>query len=214
MPAEKTPEQIEREMLETRESITEKVSELEKQVIGTVQTAAETLNETVDAVKNFVHTAPEAVSDTVEQVTEAVKERVQETFDISSHVRANPVASLGISAGLGFLAGYVLMPARQSRSAGYSPTSSGSTPFPTLAPSVPESRGPGLIGSLIQRLESKVRDIATTALDAAMESLNRNVRENVPRLIDDAARMVQNRAEEAVSSVVSSTGRTNHAYQG
>ncbi len=39
----KTPEEIEREMLHTRESLTEKVAALENQVVGTVQTAADTL---------------------------------------------------------------------------------------------------------------------------------------------------------------------------
>jgi len=61
MTAEKTPEQIEAEMMQTRESITQKVAALETQVVGTVQTAADTLTGTVEAVKELVTTAPGAV---------------------------------------------------------------------------------------------------------------------------------------------------------
>jgi len=103
----KTPEQIEAEMFVTRESLTEKVNALENQVLGTVQTAANTITETVDAVKSFVNTAPDAVSDTVEQVTSAVKEQVARTFDITRHVQSKPLSSVGVSVGLGFIAGYL-----------------------------------------------------------------------------------------------------------
>ena len=44
----KTPEQIERDMDQTRESLTEKVTALESQVVGTVQTAADIASRLVD----------------------------------------------------------------------------------------------------------------------------------------------------------------------
>ena len=80
---DKSPDQIEREMAQTRESITEKVAALECQVVGTVKTAADTLTGTVDAVKEFVTTAPGAVGETVKKATEAVSETVKKTFDIT-----------------------------------------------------------------------------------------------------------------------------------
>ena len=89
----KSPEEIEREMLQTRESITEKVAALESQVVGSVQTAADTLTHTVDAVKSLVSGAPEAVSDSVKQATAAVGDAMRDTFDISAHVRRNPWAA-------------------------------------------------------------------------------------------------------------------------
>ena len=54
MPVDKTPEQIETEMFQTRESLTEKVAALENQVVGTVQNAANTLTDTVDAALDEV----------------------------------------------------------------------------------------------------------------------------------------------------------------
>jgi hypothetical protein len=79
---EKTPDEIQRDMLHTRESLTEKVEALENQVVGTVE-----------AVKAFVTTAPETVTDTVKQAAAAVSESVKETFDISAHIRRHPLAA-------------------------------------------------------------------------------------------------------------------------
>ena len=84
---EKTPEDIQQEMLQTRESLTEKVEALEHQVVGTVE-----------AVKSFVTTAPETVSDTVKQAAAAVSESVKETFDITGHIRKHPLAAVGVAA--------------------------------------------------------------------------------------------------------------------
>ena len=52
--ADKTPEQIQAEMNQTRESLTDKVAALENQVVGTVQTAADTLTGTVASVKSLI----------------------------------------------------------------------------------------------------------------------------------------------------------------
>src|SRR5262245_61464826 len=108
-------------MLHTRESITEKVAALENQVVGTVQTAADTLTGTVEAVKELVTTAPGAVSETVKQAATAVSETVRKTFDITGHVRAHPWASVGVSAGLGFLTGLLIFRERQSAAGAATP---------------------------------------------------------------------------------------------
>ena len=105
---DKSPEAIEREMFQTRESITEKVAALESQVVGSVQSAADTLSSTVDAVKSLVSGAPEAVSDTVKQATAAVSDAMRDTFDITGHVRRHPWAAVGASALLGCLTGWLV----------------------------------------------------------------------------------------------------------
>jgi ElaB/YqjD/DUF883 family membrane-anchored ribosome-binding protein len=189
LPVEKTPEQIEAEMLQTRESLTEKVAALENQVVGTVQNAANTLTDTVDAVKSFVTTAPEAVGDTVEQVTTAVREQVERTFDISSRVQSNPWSSVGVSVGLGFLAG--LMVFRDQKSSA-SPSSVPSSPPvsspPLLSPSFAGSREPGLFDDVIGMLGRKVKEMTENVIDAAMGAVNKNLRDGIPKLVDEAAK--------------------------
>ena len=112
-----TPEDLERDMAQTRESLTEKVTALENQVVGSVQSAADTLTETVDAVKSFVHTAPEAVSQSVREAASAVGDSLHDVLDVSSRVRRNPWASIGVSLTAGCLAGWLAsaFPSRPSR---------------------------------------------------------------------------------------------------
>jgi len=123
--ADKSPDQIEREMESTRDSITEKVSLLETQVmgnvnavtdaVGTVKDAVGSVKEavtgTVEAVREAVASAPAAVSDTVKQTVTAMKDTVKDTvnsIDVSGCVRDNPWAALGTSFAGGFLIGFLL----------------------------------------------------------------------------------------------------------
>jgi len=183
LPVDKTPEQIEREMNQTRESLTEKVAALENQVVGTVQDAANTLTDTVDAVKSFVNTAPEAVSDTVEQVAEAVSEQVKKTFDISGHVQANPWTAVGVSVGVGFLTGLLVF--RGQNSSVPRPVAS----MPAMAsPPFAAPREPGLFDDLLGMVGRKVKEAAEHVIDSATASVTKNVQESIPKLIDGAAK--------------------------
>lgn len=182
---EKTPEQIQEEMAQTREALTEKVAALEHQVVGTVQSAADTLTGTVDAVKSLISTAPEAVSDTVKQAAE----KVSAVFDISGHVRANPWASVGVSAGLGFLTGLLVFRGRESL--GYSssvapPPGPGAATPTRLAGEPAAPSGPGVFDELFAMIGRKVREVAENVIDTASQAVNQNVRDNVPKLVDAA----------------------------
>jgi len=182
----KTPEQIEAEMFETRESLTEKVAALENQVLGTVQTAANTITDTVDAVKSFVNTAPETVRETVEQVTTAVREQVARTFDITNHVQSNPLTSVGVSVGIGFIAGYLVF-GRDGSSVSRSESPRRMAESAHSAPSSPpprEPREPGVLDSLFSSLGQKVKEMAMIAIDAASASVSSNIRENIPKLVE------------------------------
>jgi len=201
MTTEKTPEQIEAEMLHTRESLTQKVAALENQVVGTVQTAADTLTGTVEAVKELVTTAPGAVSDTVKQAASAVSETVRKTFDISGHVRAHPWTSVGVSAGLGFLTGLLIFRDWSAAKATAAPAAPAFTP-PEPAP----SSGPGLLDEFVGMLGRKFREVAENAIDTATSAVNQNVRENVPKLVDAAA--------ERLTPETSETGRPGFAATG
>jgi ElaB/YqjD/DUF883 family membrane-anchored ribosome-binding protein len=189
-PPTKTPEEIEREMLHTRESLTEKVAALENQVVGSVQTAADTLTGTVESVKSLITTAPGAVSDTVKEAATVVSEKMKEVFDISGHVREHPWSSVGVSALLGCVTGWLLS---RRQSLGYSeavapPSSMGLPTATKLAGSESAAKsGPGVFDELFSMLGHKVREIAENAIDSAAAAVNQNVRDGVPKLVDAAA---------------------------
>lgn len=182
--AEKTPEEIQSEMAQTRESLTEKVAALETQVVGTAKTAADTLTGTVEAVKSLITTAPGAVTDTVKQAAEVVSEKMKEVFDITGHVRANPLTSVGVSAGLGFVTGLLVF-GREKLAPVPMPVAS---PAPAAAPS-----RPGMFDDLLAMLGRKVREVAENAIDSASKAVNQNVRDGVPKLVDAATEMAAGR---------------------
>ena len=179
----KTPEDIEREMLTTRESLAEKVVALEHQVVGTVQSAADTISGTVEAVRSLVSDTPSAVSDTVKQAAAAMSETMKETFDVSSHVRNNPWAALGVAAGAGFLTGALLGGRSTSSSA---PQPYAGSPPSSFVPSAAPSR-PGMFDALFAMLGTKIKDLAQTALESTTQSLKSNIQDGIPKLVNDAA---------------------------
>jgi ElaB/YqjD/DUF883 family membrane-anchored ribosome-binding protein len=183
-------------MFETRESLTEKVAALEDQVVGSVQTAADTLTGTVDAVKSLITNAPETVSDTVKQATAAMSETIRKTFDFGRQVRSRPWTSLGVSTGLGFLAGLLIFRERQQIA------SSVPSPAPTLTPPVVPSgsSGPGLFDELIGMLGRKCKEMTESLIDVATASIDKNVREGVPKLIDVAAEHLTPRPDRSPES--------------
>ena len=175
--AEKTPEQIQEEMAQTRDSLTGKVAALENQVVGTVQTAADTLTGTVESVRSLLSTAPGAVSETVKQAAGAVGEKMKQVFDISGHVRAHPWTSVGASAMLGCLTGWLLSRDR-SREAYVAPA---------VSPQAYAPSQPGVFDEMMSMIGRKLREVAENAIDAASTAVNQNVREEVPKLVDAAA---------------------------
>ncbi|HUR53786.1 MAG TPA: hypothetical protein VMZ71_06625 [Gemmataceae bacterium] len=175
-PQDKTPEEIEREMLQTRESMTEKVTALENQVIGTAHSVTSAVSDTVAKVKSLVSSAPGAVSDTVKQTFAAVKEQL----DITGMVRRNPMASVGVSAGAGFLLGYLLSGRRESPNpiAAMQPPV---TPQPSSAP-----REPGFFDDLLGQVSREVKRLAQDAIASTSAALKQNISTEVPKLIDGA----------------------------
>lgn len=185
-PVEKTPEEIEREMAHTRESITEKVAALETQVVGTVQSAADTISDTVQAVKSLVSSAPEAVTDTVKQATAAVSDGVKEMFDLSGHVRRRPWTAMGVSALLGSIVGCLTAPRRASLGApsGYVPAA------PALAPEPPRpaaDAGPGVVDEFMGMIGDKAKELVRTALESVSAAVKDNIQSAAPKLVGDAA---------------------------
>ncbi|MBX9583301.1 MAG: hypothetical protein K2X87_23615 [Gemmataceae bacterium] len=220
--ADKSPDQIEREMTQTRESITEKVSLLESQVMGninaltgTVESVKEAVADTVQTVREAVVGAPSAVSDTVKQTLASVGETVKETvgsFSVSDCTRRNPWAAVGTSAGVGFLVG-ILLPSRGSRplmARGHDePVSggrvgSGHTAYQGFADARPAE--PGLFGSLWGMVGKEVRQLAEQALNTALASAKQAVQTKVPQAVDTAVQGLTDRVATAANGLVGGPG--------
>jgi ElaB/YqjD/DUF883 family membrane-anchored ribosome-binding protein len=188
--ADKTPEDIEREMERTRESITEKVAALENQVVGTVQTAADTIQDTVEAVKSIVTQAPAAVTDTVKHAAEAVSETVRETFDITGHVRRHPWASVGSAALLGCMTAWLLTRRGASEPSAAAPMGPDrSAPPSRFAPEPVRAaeEKPGMFDELFGMLGGKAKELAHTALESVSAALKQSIQQRAPGLVDEAA---------------------------
>jgi ElaB/YqjD/DUF883 family membrane-anchored ribosome-binding protein len=183
----KTPEQIEQQMLQTRESLTDKVSALESQVVGSVKTAADTLTGTVDAVKSLMDTAPAAVGDSMKQAADAVGDKMKEVFDMSGHVQNHPWKSVAVSAVTGFITGLLVFRDRAAV-AGSAPAA----PVYMATPPAASSPSPvsGLFNDLLAMVGQKVKELAETAIDSASTAANQTVRDSVPKLMDAATESV------------------------
>lgn len=180
-PEEKTPEDIERDMTQTRESITEKVAALETQVLGTAQSVTTAVSDTVEAMKSLVSNAPGAVSDTVKASLASVRDAV----DITGCVRRNPWASVGTSAGVGFLLGYLLGGRRESRpvvvanAPAYSP------------PAAPQSSEPGFFDEILGQVSREVKRLAHDAIASTSAAVKQSISTEVPKLVDSAVSRVR-----------------------
>jgi len=183
-------------MFQTRESLTEKVTALEHQVVGTVQTAADTISETVSAVKSLVSTAPETVSETVKQATAAVSETMKDAFDISAHVRNNPLAAVGVSALLGGIVGFLTASRRDPT---FSTLAATSPPVPAPAPAPTHTGPPGIVDEFMGMISGKLKELAQTAINSVSASVKQNIETGVPRLVDEAAATLTTAAAGASS---------------
>jgi ElaB/YqjD/DUF883 family membrane-anchored ribosome-binding protein len=170
-----TPEVIEAQMAETRQSLTEKVAALEDSVVGTVQSATTAVSDTVQTVKD-------AVGETVE----AVKSNVTNALDFSHHVREHPWTAVGVAAFAGFVTAYA-MP-RRIGSAGHAPPAA-FVPSATAAQAAhslvpPPPRAPGPFDTILKRIGDEAVRLGETILEKVTSELQRAVDDGVPRLVD------------------------------
>jgi len=197
-PEERKPEEIEREMLETRQSLTQKVAALEQAVVGNIHNVTQTVADVKEQVKDTVETVKESVAGTVD----TMKEKLKDALDISSHVRARPWAAVGISAAAGFLTGFLTasgtrsIPRRMSEAS--APVPHGMYAVPHASPARDESDGGGwlhglmggmfggVLGDLSSKAARELRTIGEQALDTALRSLRQKVETTVPHLVDSA----------------------------
>jgi ElaB/YqjD/DUF883 family membrane-anchored ribosome-binding protein len=185
-----SPELIERQMEETRESLTEKVSLLEQQVTSKIQSATDAVQETVETVKSAVTETVDAVKGTVQHSVESVSEGVKEVLDVPKHVRDHPWAMVGGATAAGFFTGLLLFGRRQVPVAPAMPFAS-----PAVAPAA--SHRPGWLDDLFEAAGREVKKVAEAAIATASASLKQSIGHKLPEFIDRALTPTSNeRAEE------------------
>jgi len=199
---EKTPEEIEREMARTRESLTNKVAALEQTVVGTIQNATESVTGTVDAVRQAVQDTVATVRDTVQETVSSVKgtvadsvntvaDTVKGTFDITARVQAQPWLAVGVAATAGFFTGFLLGGSNRRRSLGATASMPeeqmhGFAPRAAAPPQSREAEKPGLFDELLARAWQLVRQLGDQALDRAIAAVRQNIDTAVPNLVEAA----------------------------
>ena len=177
-----TPELIEQQMEQTRDSLTEKVSLLEQQVVGTIQSATDAVQDSVDSVKSAVVDTMATVSGGVKESMHAVSDGMKETLDVSKHVREHPLPMLGGAVAAGFFAGMVLFrrgaPASSPAVQAFVPMASQAVPF--------ASPRPAWLNDLFEIAGREVKKLAERAIAQASSSVQKGVEEGIPKLIDRA----------------------------
>jgi len=216
--SDKSPDQIERDMERTRESITEKVSLLENQVLGITSS----VTDTVQAVTEAVTAAPTAVSDTVKQTIESVKDSVRETigsFSVSGCVRDNPWSAVGTTTVAGFLAGYFfggrgglfarpIMARGHDAPASYGRVGAAHTAYDHDSGSASHGRAAGgLFSGLFAMVSQEIHQLAEQALSTAVASLKESISTQVPQMVDTAVHNVTDRVATAVGGHQDDTTR-------
>jgi len=205
-----SPELIEAQMNETKQSLTEKVAALENQVVGTIQSATSAVQETVDSVQSVIHDTVESVKDTVEGVKDTVEgsvtsmqEGVMHAFDVTDRVREHPWPLLGGAAAAGFVTGLLVF--RKSEPSA-PPVPHGYMPFvsapPTARAAAPEGppetpRKPGWLDELFDMAGREVRQLGERALNQALAAVKQNIDQGLPALINNVLHVSDKTAEPA-----------------
>jgi len=181
------PELIEREMEQTRESLTEKVSLLEQKVVGQIQSAADAVQDTVQCVKSAVQDTVQSVTGTVSHSVQSLTDGVKDVLDIQRHTRENPWAMVGGAAAAGFVTGLLVF---RRESSGTSLPAYQPTPFtsePAGRPAAPSvSHRPAWLNDLFDMAGQEFKKLAEQALAAATTSLRQTVQTGIPKLIERA----------------------------
>jgi len=205
---------IERQMQETKESLTEKVAALEQQVTGTLENASTTVQETVQAVRETVESVKESVAESVSTVKDtltdsvsSVADSVKRTFDVSGHVRENPWLAVGGAAVAGFVTGLLtggrrsIMARSDARSEPVMPLAAAPSPAARQpsAPAAAPSREPGIIDRLLERAGQEAWRLGEQALNTAVASLEAGLSTQVPKLVDNVLASAGDRVNRAVA---------------
>jgi ElaB/YqjD/DUF883 family membrane-anchored ribosome-binding protein len=213
--SDKSPELIEQEMQETRQSLVEKVAALENQVVGTIQSATSAVQETVESVKSVVDETVSTVKETVGEVKEkvedsvsSVSENVMQMLDIRRQVNKRPWVMVGGAAAAGFLTGLIVFRKDNRTRAGASsqtlfehasytpPVHAAAAPLRQFASEAPETaskrsepKRPNWLDDLLDLAGKEATKLGQMAIASVIASLERNINEGLPKLIDRTLHM-------------------------
>jgi len=188
-----TPEVIERQIQDTRESLTDKVAQLEQTVVGTLQTATEAVQDTVTTVKSAVEDSVEAVKDSVQESVTSVTDSVKETLNLSQHMRDYPWPMLGGAFFGGLAVGWMFLGRRQVASA---PVAS-----PLAQPrSTPEASSPGMMDAVMGTLGTEIKRLAETAMSTGFAALRHEVQEKLPEFLAETLQPLVEKTEPATDT--------------
>jgi len=171
-------ELIERQMEQTRESLTEKVALLEQQVVGTIQSATEAVQDTVQSVRSAVEDTVSSVSGTVKSSVESMKE----SLDMQKQVREHPWMMVGCAAATGFITG-LLIPKRIGSSTSVS--SSPAMPAAAFTPRAEISHRPQWLNDIFDMAGREIKKLAEQAVLTASAALKEKVATRLPQMLDE-----------------------------
>lgn len=178
-----SPELIEQQMEQTRESLTEKVSQLEQQVVDRIQSATDAVQETVQSVRSAVEDTVSSVTGTVKDGVESMSEGVKEAMDVRKHVREHPIPMVCGATAVGFITGMLLFGRKSSAVAAPAFTP---TPFAGAPAAYAAAPRPAWLNDLFELAGREVKKVAERVIARASSSLQEGVEQGIPKLIDRA----------------------------
>jgi ElaB/YqjD/DUF883 family membrane-anchored ribosome-binding protein len=176
-----SPEVIEQQMEETRQSLTDKVAALETQVVGTVQTATQAVQDTVETVKSAVQETVTTVKDTVQESVSAVTDGVKETFDVKHHVQENPYLMVGGAVVAGLITGLLVFRKEGSESGEGVPPPSYPPNFEPAPLRAAEPQRSGFFDELLNMAGVEGKQLAREAVNQAAQAMRQHV---MPTVMD------------------------------
>jgi ElaB/YqjD/DUF883 family membrane-anchored ribosome-binding protein len=188
------PEEIREQIEDTRSALTAKLETLEQ------------------GVKETVSEAKAAVTDTIENVKETVKgtvETVKDSLDIRGYVEEHPWPMLAGSVGFGFALG-CLIP-RSTNGARISQMHSNGTPLERTngferardeRPSKSESRRPGIMSSLMEKLGPEIQELEGIAIGAIGALIRDLIKQSAAPPLGERLEDVANRVTEKLGGQV------------
>jgi ElaB/YqjD/DUF883 family membrane-anchored ribosome-binding protein len=206
-----SPEMIERDMHDTRQSLTDKVAALEVQVQGSFDHATTAVQDTVHSVKAAVEDTMVSLSDRVKESVTTVKDSVstvKASLDVRDHIRDQPWSAIAGAALSGVIAGYLFGPGRR-RANPAAPNWSPSPP-PVAAPvasAQSEPSKPGLLDELLGRLRHEVKTLSENAILTLSSSLKETVNDTIQHLVKTTLTV------EPKSNVVADESRRDSRHQ-
>ena len=175
---QQSPELIERQLEETRESLTEKVALLEQQVVGTIQSATEAVQGTVESVRTAVEDTVATVGGTVKSSVECVRE----ALDMEKQTREHPWAMMGCSMMAGFVTGMLVFRRVDSASAAQP-----AVPAAAFTPRTAVHHRPRWLDELLELAGGEVKKLAEQAMVTASAAIKQTLSERLPHMIDQYA---------------------------